>query len=87
MTITEGEYELVFEREFPNSLNMFHSSRDGVKMAVRYVQNVNYDGRIEKQPLFNRIYKNKYKNLSCRDSFEQTYTYGKQNFKTNYNKY
>lgn len=80
MTITEGEYELVFEREFPNSLNMFHSSRDGVKMAVRYVQNVNYDGRIVKQPLFNRIYKNKYKNLSCRDSFEQTYTYGEQNF-------
>ncbi len=76
MTFTEGEYDLVFEREMANSVGIF--STDGVKMSIRYVQNLVCDGRNVKQPLFNRIYKNGYKNKVYDGSFEQTYTYGPQ---------
>ncbi len=74
MTFTDGEYELVFEREMANSVGVFVN--DGVRMAVRYLQNIVYDGRDVKQPLFNRIHKNSYRN----EQFEQTYTYGPNRF-------
>lgn len=74
MTFTDGEYDLVLEREMANSVGIFVN--DGVRMAVRYLQNVVYDGRNVKQPLFNRIYKNSYRNEVYDGAFEQTYTYG-----------
>ena len=78
MTFTDGEYDLVFEREMANSVGMFVN--DGVRMIVRYLQNVVYDGRNVKQPLFNRIYKNSYRNGVYDGAFEQTYTYGPHRF-------
>lgn len=78
MTFTDGEYDLVFEREMANSVGIFVN--DGVKMAVRYLQNIVYDGRDVKQPLFNRIYKNSYRNEKFDGVFEQTYTYGPHRF-------
>lgn len=78
MTFTDGEYDLVFEREMANSVGIFVN--DGVRMAVRYLQNIVYDGRDVKQPLFNRIYKNSYRNEKFDGVFEQTYTYGPHRF-------
>lgn len=78
MTFTDGEYDLVFEREIANSVGIF--SKDGIKMAIIYAQNIVYDGRKVKQPLFNRIYKNSYKNKVYDGTFEQTYTYGPHHF-------
>lgn len=78
MTFTDGEHELVFEREMANSVGIFVN--DGVRMAVRYLQNIVYDGRDVKQPLFNRIYKNSYRNEKFDGVFEQTYTYGPYRF-------
>lgn len=78
MTFTDGEYDLVFEREMANSIGIFVN--DGVRMAVRYLQNVVSDRRKVKQPLFNRIYKNSYKNEEFDGAFEQTYTYGLNHF-------
>lgn len=78
MTFTNGEYQLVFEREMPNSVSMFVN--DGVRMIIRYLQDVVYDGKNVKQPLFNRIYKNSYGNEEFDGVFEQTYTYGPHRF-------
>ncbi len=78
MTFTDGEHELVFEREMANSVGMFVNN--GVKMAIRYLQDVVYDGRNVKQPLFNRIHKNSYRNEQFDGVFEQTYTYGPHRF-------
>lgn len=72
MTFTDGEYELVFEREMANSVGMFVN--DGIKMVIRYLQDVVYDGRNVKQSLFNRIYKKSYRNEEIDGVFEQSYT-------------
>ena len=79
MTFTDGEYELVFEREMPNSVGDIFIN-DGVKMAVRYLQNLVYDGIEVKQSLLNRICENSYRNEKVDDTFEQTYTYGRPRF-------
>ncbi len=78
MTFSDGEYDLVFEREMANSVRIFVN--DGVSMAVSYLQNIVYDGRNIKQPLFNRIYKNCYRNEEFDGVFEETYTYGPRRF-------
>lgn len=74
MTFSDGEYELVFERQMSNSVGLFINN--GVKMTVKYLQNVIYDGKNVKQPLFNRVYKKNYRNGEFDGSFEQEYTYG-----------
>lgn len=79
MTFTDEEYELAFEREMPNSVGDIFIN-DGVKMAVRYLQNLVYDGIDVKQSLLNRIYENSYRNEKVDDTFEQTYTYGRPRF-------
>ncbi len=79
MTFTEGEYELVFEREMPNSVGGIFFN-DGIKMAVRYLQNLVYDGKNVKQSLLNKIYENSYRNEKIDDTFEQIYTYGRPRF-------
>lgn len=78
MTFTDGDYELIFEREMANSVGIFVNN--GVRMAVRYLQNVVYDGSNVKQPLFNKIYKNSYRNGEFDGAFEQVYTYGPHRF-------
>lgn len=66
-TFSDGNYDLIFERE--------NSNRCAVTTKVRYLQNINRNGRNVKQPLLNKIYRN-----SETSSFEQTYTYGLRNF-------
>lgn len=77
ITFTDDEYELAFEKEMANSVGVFVN--DGVRTAVRYLQNVVYDGQNLKQPLFNRIYENSYRNKEI-EIFEQVYTYGLNHF-------
>lgn len=81
MTIVQGEYELIFEREMPHSVGIF--ANDDVTMAVRYLQNMLYEGKNVKQPLLNKIYKKRYKGQEFDSTLEQRYTFGAQN----YNKY
>ena len=78
MTFTEGEYELAFDREMSHSVSLF--ANDGVKMAIRYLQNLVYVGRNVKQSLLNKIYENSYRSGKVDDTFEHTYTYGRPCF-------
>ena len=78
MTFTEGEYDLTFEREMPHSVSLF--ANDEVKMAIRYLQNLVYEGRNVKQSLLNKIYENSYRSGKVDDTFEHTYTYGRPRF-------
>lgn len=72
MTFSDGEYELVFEREIPHSISSY--GNNGIKMKVKYSQNVLYDGRNFEQPLLTRIYKNIYENEKVDETFERFYT-------------
>ena len=78
LTFKDEDYELTFERENINSVGI--SSSSGAVIIIRYLQNINYNGKNVKQPLFNKIYKNSYRYENCIGSFEQTYTYGMSNF-------
>ncbi len=78
MTFTNGEYDLVFEREINNFVGIF--SNDGVMMTIRYLQNLIYNGRSVKQPLFNKIYRGNPNKEDYVDVFEQTYTYSPCSF-------
>lgn len=72
-TFTDGDYNLVLECEKP--------TESAVTTRIRYLQNVNHNGKNVKQPLLNKIYRN-----SGIASFEQTYTYGLCNFIRLYDK-
>ena len=78
MTFTNGDYDLVFEREMPNSVGLF--SKDGIKFVVRYLQNLEYDGRNVQQQLLAKIFTNKYNGKEPASTFEQEYTYSSNNF-------
>ncbi len=78
MTFTSGNYDLVFEREMPNSVGAF--SCDGINFVVRYLQNLEYDGCNVQQQLLTKIFTNKYSNEELASTFEQEYTYGPNNF-------
>ena len=69
---------MTFEREMPHSVSFF--ANDGVKMAIRYLQNLVYVGRNVKQSLLNKIYENSYRSGKVDDTFEHTYTYGRPCF-------
>ncbi len=72
MTLTEGEYELSFEREVGNFIRCGLDVES--KFVVRYVKNVNKNGRKGKQQLLSKIFMNKNNN----ETFERTYTYSTQ---------
>ena len=74
ITFKNGEYDLVFEREFPN--NVGHFIKDGVKFAVKYLKQLNYNGKNVKQLLLTKIYKDKNFAGYGNKTFEQSYTYG-----------
>lgn len=76
LTFFDGEYELTFTREMPNSV----FGNDEFKMVVEYSQNVVYDGKNVKQPLFTRVYKNSYKNKKIFETFDNAFTYGPNHF-------
>lgn len=78
MTFTNGNYDLVFEREMPNSVGVFSS--DGIKFVVRYLQNLEYDGRNVQQQLLAKIFTNKYNDEEPSSTFEQEYTYSSNNY-------
>lgn len=73
MSFTSGDYELVFEKEMPNSAKLFIT--DGVEFAIRYFQNLVYEGRNVRQQLLAKRFKNNFEHEDD-DSFEQIYTYG-----------
>ncbi len=74
MTFTDGDYELVFEKEIGNSVNMFF--KQGVKFSIKYLQNIMDHGKVVQQPLFTKIYKDSSKDKNENAFFEQLYTYG-----------
>ena len=74
MTFNDGEYDLVFEREFANSVGPFIN--DGIQFAIRYLQQLNCKNRNVKQELLTRMYKDIYRDGKHNGSFEQLYTYG-----------
>lgn len=78
MTFTNGDYDLVFEREMPNSVSVFSS--DGIRFVVRYLQNLKYDGRNVQQQLLAKIFTNKYNDKKLASTFEQEYTYSSNNY-------
>ncbi len=78
MTFTDGEYEMIFERETPNNFRVV--SNNGVKMAIRYCQNLEVQDEKVKQPLLNKIFKQIYQDDMVSGVFEQVYTYGSENY-------
>lgn len=72
MTFSDGEYELVFEREIRNYIGFGLDAES--KFVVRYVKNVYKNDRQGKQQLLSKIFMNIYNN----ETFEQTYTYSTQ---------
>lgn len=72
MTFSDGEYELVFEREIGNYIGFGLDAES--KFVIRYIKNVNKEDRQGKQKLLSKIFMNKYNN----ETFEQTYTYSTQ---------
>lgn len=78
LTFFDGEYELAFEREMPNSVGLFVN--DGVKMTIRYLQNLEYDGRNVQQQLLAKIFTNKNNEEELDSTFEQEYTYSSNNY-------
>ena len=89
MTFTSGNYDLVFEREMPNSDGVL--SNDEIKFEVRYLQNLEYDRHNVQQELLTKIFINSYNNEELSNFFEQEYAYSfKKNFsikKNSQNKY
>ncbi len=79
MTFFNGEYELVFERESANSVGIF-SNNNGMKMTIKYLQNVIYRGKKVKQLLLNKSYTIEEKEGSCSEILNQVYTYGMHHF-------
>ena len=57
LTFTEGEYNLEFEREFPNSVGLFRN--DGIQLIISYIQNINYKERNVEQRLLTKVYTKK----------------------------
>lgn len=74
LTINDGEYDLVFEREFPNSIGLFRN--EGIQFVISYIQNINKKGRNLKQRLLTKLYTKSNSDEESTDSFEQIYTYG-----------
>ncbi len=70
--IKDGEYDLVFEREI--------LSGPFVEMAIKYFQNVIYDGKKVRQLLFSKIYQNLFIDGVYDESCEHVYTYGVHRF-------
>ncbi len=73
MTFTDRDYELVFEKEFGNGVNIFFDQ--GVKFSIKYLQNIMDHGKIVQQPLLTKIYKDSSSEGNT-NIFEQVYTYG-----------
>ena len=80
MTFTSGDYELVLEKENAHAIGLF--GNNGVKFAVRYLQNIERDNRRKvKQKLLTKIHKDNYNSAgSLEEYFEQIYTYGLPNY-------
>lgn len=72
MTFSDGEYELIFEKEIGNSVGFGLDVES--KFVVRYIKNVNKEDRQGKQKLLSKIFMNKYNN----ETLEQIYTYSTQ---------
>lgn len=73
LTIKEGDYNLEFEREFPNIIGLFRN--DGIQLIISYIQNIKHKGRDVEQRLLTKVY-SKSPNDNSTNSFEQIYTYG-----------
>ena len=64
---------MVFEYEYINDVGIFINN--SIKVSVRYLKHLKYDGHDVKQLLLSKIYRNRYLN-DCDKTFEQQYTYG-----------
>ena len=74
MTYKDGEYDLEFEREFPNSVGLFRN--DETRFTIGYLQNLIDKERKVKQRLLTKVYSKDYEKENNSDSFQQIYTYG-----------
>lgn len=72
MTFTDGDDELIFEKEMGNSIGFGLDAK--TKFVIRYAKNISKDGRRGKQLLLNNIYMIKNEG----STFNQLYTYGNQ---------
>lgn len=63
---------MVFEYEYINDVRYF--TNNSIKVSVRYLKRLKYDGHDVKQLLLSKIYRNRYLN-DCDKTFEQQYTY------------
>lgn len=70
MTFIDGDYELSFERTMANPVVI--SANHDVSLAVRYLKNIERNGKNGKQLLFTKIYC--FNSLNC-NTFEQEYDY------------
>ena len=74
MTFKDGDFNLVFEREYANSVGLFKNNV--IMFTIRYLQQLNHNNRNVQQHLLTRIYKDSYSDGKRIGSFEQLYTYG-----------
>lgn len=72
MTFTDGDYELIFEKEMGNSIGFGLNAKS--KFVIRYVKNIREPDRCGKQRLLSKIFLAK----NDDETFEQTYTYSLQ---------
>lgn len=70
MTFTQGEYELVFIKERPNSVRFQH----WVRFKTKYQKNINVEGENYKQILLTRIFDNQFY-IDASETREFFYTY------------
>jgi len=72
MTFKDGDYSLVFEREYDNNLRFFQTNSDSFK--IQYTQRVEDEGKLYQQPLLTRNYAEK-EITDPTYSYEDMYTY------------
>lgn len=73
MTFTIEEYEIVLEREMPNSISLFSTRWN--RFQTLYQKNVTVKNKLIKQPLLTRIYDNQFTYSDTEGTFEHIYTY------------
>ncbi len=78
ITFINGIYNLIFEREIINSEDLYSNGK--IKFTIRYLQNLEHNGRNVKQQLLTKIFANKYKEKGIVNTFEQEYTYSFNNY-------
>ena len=73
MTFKDGDYDLEFEREYPNRIGLFINN--GIQFTISYSKKIKHKERDIDQILLTKIYK-EYNYEKNYDTFEHFYTYG-----------